>query len=106
MGNRWRIGSTLALLTLVAGCGVSQEDHDALQAEFEYLRSNLQTWSTSVYDWQSRTFVVICDVVNKNTPDRPAGPPTPEYAPETTTYCGPAEGGVPDEPPDWGPPPE
>lgn len=103
MKNRWRVGWLLALLVLLSGC-VSQEDHDQLRAEFEYLRTQLNNWSDDVYDWQSRTYVVICDIYRKNTPDRP--PPNPAYAAETVTYCGPAEGGEPDEPPDWGPPPE
>lgn len=89
---------------LVAGC-VSQTDfnaqvtnYDGLRAEFDYLRTGLGTWSAEVYDWQNRTYVVICDIAAKN-------PPMTKYATETQTYCGSGDGsGIPDPPPDWGPP--
>jgi uncharacterized protein YceK len=104
--KRWRLLVTAGALVIISGCA-SQTDFDAheadyngLRAEFDYLRTNLRTWSAEVYDWQNKTYVVICDIKTKNVPET-------AYAAETEIYCGAGEGtGVPDPPPDWGPPQE
>jgi hypothetical protein len=99
----------------LSGCGPSQAEFDALRADYDQLKLELNEWAgdpgadghpdipggtqlpyLSVKEWQDWTKGVICDVV--------ANPPAGVvYTPETINYCSSADpNGDPEDPPGFG----
>lgn len=91
-----RMAKTLTAVALIAGLSgcVSQDD-------FDRHIDRIDTWSSQVYDWQTRTWSTICDIATVLDPS--AAGDLSSYGTVTQAYCGPGDGGgEPDPPPDWG----
>jgi hypothetical protein len=83
-------GIGVAVLALVvAGC-----QHPITETEME-------GWSDSVFDWQSRTYQTICEIANVVDPT-PGDDDYSDIGTATNAYCGPGGGGAPNNPPEWG----
>ena len=114
-----RVLNGMALVTVacvLTGC--------AKQSDFKDLQTQVRVWAhggtygsdtyEGVVDWQRRTHQAICELYEKNTPDRASSAsPSPgsstgtltetSYTTALTTYCGTTEGnGDPDDPPPFG----
>lgn len=91
--------AALVLAWLSAGCFEVNVD-----VRDELVRGRLNTWAAQVFDWQTRTWQVLCTVATVHAQKDANGTPLLEqtYGQQTLAYCGPGNGGNPDDPPDWG----